>query len=313
MYLVDTTEVTRMNSLQSPPTTTAASPDFLPPQLKVLFITGRQRTGRWLADALAGDSASEVALDEVTGVTAGLARLRDEVFDAVLVSHEPHDLDALDLLEVLRTGSSESQPIVVLGSQSEQEMAALCYEEGADAYICVNTTTTRTLLWQVARAVQRHQVLEENRQLRQSQQQQLKREQDEAKKLLRQQRALLNGSDDGDDDELPPPLPSRLVEHYRELLKAYIIMGSGNLREEMHHLVDLLVVSGATAREAMRLHLAALEEVIAGLGNRSARHVMNRADLLGLEVVMLLAEQYRDRYLERVQPQRQLSLPGFES
>jgi len=286
---------------------------FLPPRLKVLFITGKHRTGRWLADALAADSASEVTLDEVTGVTAGLTRLRDEVFDAVLISHEPHDLDALDFLEVLRTGSSERQPIVVLGAQSEQEMAALCFEVGADAYICVNTTTTRTLIWQVARAVQRHQVLAENRRLQQLQTQQRKREQDEAKTLLAQQRSLIerlagDGRAEGD-----APLPPRLIEHYRELLKAYVIMGSGNLHDEMQQLVELLTLAGTTAREAMRLHVAALEEVIHGLGNRSARHVMNRADLLGMEVVMLLAEQYRRRYFDRVHPQQQLLLPGFEA
>ena len=118
---------------------------FLPPKMKVLFITGRNRTGRWLAEALATDSATEVLLDEVTGVAAGLSRLRDEVFDAVLISHEPHDLDALDFLEVLKTGSSEEQPIIVLGVPSEQELAALCYEVGADAYICVNSTTTSTM------------------------------------------------------------------------------------------------------------------------------------------------------------------------
>lgn len=285
---------------------------FLPPKLKVLFITGRRRTGQWLAEALATDSASEVTLDEVTGVSAGLARLRDEVFDAVLISHEPHDLDALDFLEVLRTGSSDEQPIVILGAQSEQEMAALCFEVGADAYICVHTTTTRTLIWQVARAVQRHKVLTENRQLLQAQRQQLTREHDEAQKLLAQQRQLhrrLAGEQSAHGDA---PLPARLVEHYRELLKAYIIMGSGNLHEEMEQLAERLVVARATAREAVRLHTAALEEVIAGLGNRSARHVMNRADLLALEMVILLAEQYRRRYFDHVHPAEQLLLPGFD-
>ncbi len=57
--------------------TRTAQTGFLPPKMKVLFITGQQRTGRWLAEALAADSASEVKLDEVTGVTAGLARLRE--------------------------------------------------------------------------------------------------------------------------------------------------------------------------------------------------------------------------------------------
>ena len=284
---------------------------FLPPKMKVLFITGKSRTGRWLAEALATDSATEVLLDEVTGVAAGLSRLRDEVFDAVLISHEPQDLDALDFLEVLKTGSSEEQPIIVLGVPSEQELAALCYEVGADAYICVNSTTTRTLLWQVARAVQRHAVLSENRQLVQLQRQKLLSEKNEAQRQLAQQRALLDGGPAiGMDDTR---LPARLVDHYRELLKAHIIMGSGGLHDEMQDLVDLLVLARATPREAMRLHIAGLEEVLHGLGNRSARHVMNRADLLVMQVVMLLAEHYREHFVQHISPQQQMLLPGFDA
>ena len=89
-------------------------------------------------------------------------------------------------------------------------------------------------------------------------------------------------------------------------------MGSGDLHEEMRHLVDLLVMAHATARDAMRLHLAGLEEVLRGLGNRSARHVMNRADLLGMEIVTLLGQRYRQLYLDHVTPHQQRFLPGFE-
>jgi len=55
-----------------------------------------------------------------------------------------------------------------------------------------------------------------------------------------------------------------------------------------------------------------LEELIRGLRNRSARHVMHRADLLGLGVMVHLAEGYRHRFVDRVRPPRQLDLPGFE-
>ena len=87
----------------------------LPPRMRVLYICPRQRTGGWLAEAFAADSASEVALEEAVGTAAGLARLRDDTFDAVLVSHEPGELDALDLVEGYRAGGAE-EPIIVLGT-----------------------------------------------------------------------------------------------------------------------------------------------------------------------------------------------------
>ena len=300
----------------------------VPPRMRILFITGPQRTGGWLAEAFAADSASDVVLVETVGTAAGLSKLRDEMFDAVLVSHEESGLDALEVLDAIRAGSSEDQPIIVLGDPCEQEMAALCFESGGDAYICVHTTTTRTLIWQVARSVERHALIAENRRLQQSHRHRLRLEHGEANRLLQQQRAMIahlveifrdDASTIGEviDSEssatggLPDGLPSQLINHYRELLRAYVIMGSGNLTDEMDRLAELLASATVTPQQAMLLHLHVLEEMISGLGSRSARHVMNRADMLILEVMIHLAEQYRARYLKRVCPPRQLALPGF--
>jgi len=314
----------------------------LPLKMRVLYITTRQRTGGWLAEAFATDSASEILLTEAIGSAAGLAQLRDEPFAAVLVSHEPGELDALDLIEGYRAGGAD-EPIVILGSQSEQEMAALAFEVGADAYVCVNTATTRNLIWIVARAVQRCQLVRENHRLNLAEQQRLQREHDEADRLLQQQRALIDdletirgghytgdraaGADEpgGTDRHGSDPdarqrfeatgrldLPAELIAHYRELLRTYVIMGSGNLASELKRLADLLATAGMTARETMRLHLHVLEELVHGLGTRSTRHVMTRADLLGLEIMIHLAEDYRRRYRERIYPPIQRVLPGFE-
>jgi DNA-binding NarL/FixJ family response regulator len=309
--------------------------------MRVLYITNRQRTGDWLAEAFAADSASEVVLEEATGSAAGLSRLRDEAFDAVLASHEPGELDALALIEGYRAGGAD-EPIVVLGNQSEQEMAALCFEVGADGYVCAHTTTTRNLIWIVARAIQRHRLIRANRRLNLAERQRLQREHDEAERLLLQQRAMISdleairqkGSgtaspgpafEPGDEDrpaesgearrraESRPPtgLPGELVHHYRELLRTYVIMGSGNLAAELSRLAEVLTTAGVSPRQAMHLHLHVLEELVHGLGARSTRHVMTRADLLVLEIMIHLAEGYRQRYQERVHPPVQRVLPGF--
>ena len=299
--------------------TSTASPAWqrLPPRMRVLYIATRQRTGGWLAEAFAADSASQVVLQEAVGTAAGLARLRDDLFDAVLVSHEPGELDALDLVEGYRGGGA-AEPIVVLGTQSEQEMAALCYEVGADGYVCVHTTTTRNLIWVVARAVQRHQVMRENQRLTLGEQTRLQRDHDEAARLLAQQRSLIQRSDSGkevaDGESLPLHfLPTELTAHYRELLRTYVIMGSGNLVDELKGLAELLVTAGLSTRQMLQFHLTVLEDLIRGLGMRSSRHVMNRADLLALEVLMHLGEGYRQRYQERVHPPVQSwPLPGLE-
>jgi len=298
----------------------------LPPRMKVLYITTRERTGGWLADAFAADSACEVLLEEALGMAAGIARLRDELFDAVLVSHQPEQLDALQLLEGYRAGGADG-PVVVLGNQSEQEMAALCYELGADGYLCVHTATTRTLIWVIARAVRWHELIRQNYRLSQSEQARLQREHDEANRLLAQQRAMLDELEElrrssapccgqigtGEPCSARPlELPEALIRHYRELLRTYVIMGSGSLACELRQLAELLVASGLNARETMQLHLHAVEELLHGLGTRSTRHVMSRADLLAMEMMIHLAEGYRQRYQQRIHPPVQQTLPGFE-
>jgi DNA-binding NarL/FixJ family response regulator len=292
----------------------AAAWHDLPPRMRALYITTHSRTGGWLAEAFAADSASEVVLEEATGTAAGLARLRDEVFDAVLVCHEPGELDALELTEGYRAGGAQ-EPIVVLGTQSEQEMAPLCYEVGADGYVCVHTTTTRNLIWIVARAVQRYQLVSDNQRLQHAEQTRLQREHDEAGRLIREQWALVDDAPGGASDEAARPalvpLPPELIAHYRELLRIHVIMGSGSMGCELQRLADLLVTAGLSARQTAQIHLQVLEELVHGLGPRSTRHVMGRADLLALEMLVHLAEGYRWRYDERAHPPRQQLMPGF--
>ena len=283
---------------------------YLPPWMRILFVTGPNRTGGWLAESFADDSAAEIRLEEALGMASGLEKLRHEVFDVVLVSHEVNHLDALEFLAGLRAVTSDDQPIVILGSASEQEMAAVCYEAGADAYVCAHTTTMRTLMWKLALAMERHELVTENRRLNQDQTQRLEREHDESLRLLNQQQAMIRDTENlsqfpssaasaqvpcsPNNDEVETSLSSALVEHYRELLRAYVIMGTGNLNAEMLLLVNRFTSESVTARQAMGLHLAVLEETILGLGSRSARHVMNRADMLILEVTINLADRYRE-------------------
>jgi len=79
----------------------------------------------------------------------------------------------------------------------------------------------------------------------------------------------------------------------------------------MSDLAELLAASNVSAQRTLALHVRVLEELVQGLGNRSARHVINRADLLVLEVMGHLADGYRQRYHERRHPPQQLPLPGF--
>ena len=264
----------------------------LPFELRVLYITTFRRSGGWLADALRADRASRVTLEEAVGAAEGVRRLRDELFDAVLISHAPGEIDALELLDGV-AAANDDQPILILGNEPIEVMAPLCYEAGADEYLHIPTATTRQLIWSVARAMERATLLGENRRLLSLEAQRLEQGYNEAQRLLTEQRSVLDaGSDNHGAGE---QLPEALLDHYRELLRAYVVMGAGNLRDELVALTEVLAQGGVCPRQALDMHLCVLGDEVQSLGSRSARHVMARADLLALELVVHLAEQTRSQ------------------
>ena len=287
--------------------------------MSVLLVGDSAPVVDWFRDALSIDCAVEVDWECIAEPSDAVARLRDKVYDVVLVSSLSDSPRVLQLLDAIRAGSSDEQPILVLGTAAELDMADLCFESGADAYLCIGTTTARAMLWQLARAVERHQLLLENRKHRNSQRHRLQLEHDEASRLLQQQRQLIVGLESihtcseieaaesasqsvevrqsvkpgtSIDRSSPPSrdFPSSLASHYSDLLRTYVVMGSGNLGPQILQFAELLTGENLSSQQLMLMHLQVLEEVVGALGNRSARHILNRADLLILEVMMHLAE-----------------------
>lgn len=277
----------------------------LPLRLRTLFISGRRRTAGWIAEALAADRACQITLVERQGAAEGLALLREEAFDVLLLGHEPPELDALEILACLKASGQERPATVVLGAASEAQLAADCYEAGADAYACLSSTTTRALLWRLARAAERRRLEAENIRLDRGRRQRCELEHQEASRLLADQRALLDSIDNDSADDPArarrptAALPPQLIVHYRELLRTYVIMGSGRLQGEIDRLAGVLAAAGVSPRQAVAMHLDVVEDLLADLGSRGARHVLNRADLLVLELSVRLAEAYRQQARNR--------------
>lgn len=263
---------------------------LLPPRMRVLFVTTPEYTGEWLVEAFATDSASQVFVQQAVGMITAMAQLRTEPYDAVLLVHQPSELDAFAMVEQLKAGCSRRQPIVILGTQPVVECEELCLELDV-SYACLKTTTTRALMWQIARATERHLLLTENDRLRQAERRRREVSGKEAGWFIQQQLSLATEIGSEEDNRWKPP--ANVVDHYREILQTYIIMGSGNLVEELRDLNQVLLSANMSARQFMAIHLAALEDVVQDLGKRSTRHILNRADLLAIGVLFNLCDGYR--------------------
>ena len=267
-----------------------APQELLPAHMRVLFIHTHRELADHLTAALACDRASQVHVYEALGVSSGLNRLRRDAFDVVLISHDPPALNALDVLDAVKAGGASDLPVIVLGLADEADLGPWCYEAGADAYVTAPATSVRSFLWTVARVMQHARLSVENRRLTQLIQQRQERDREEAGQYLYQLESI--GCSMNPPDAIPAPLQSR----YRELMRAHVVMGSGLMGDEVGVLADLLALAEIPPRDFLRLHGTTLEELIADLGSRSARHIMHRAGLLALDVGARMAERFQQTH-----------------
>lgn len=255
----------------------------LPPVMRVLCVSSDPaNVSSWLEEALASDSAMAIKLESAS-LEAAMGMLRQEVIDAVIVNHDDR-LDGIGAVGPLRAASPECLAIVVIGNEPCESMTALCLEASADAYVHAPVTEVRTLLWTLARAVERQFLLREAKRTRQQQDQAGQKQFQEAMHQIRAERGLLM-EHMGDSDPHPP---SWLVERFQALLRIYVVSGRGTLRDEVRQLAARLEVSEVTLAEALAAHSIATEQLIRGLPHRPMWHILGRARLLSYELILQL-------------------------
>ena len=220
--------------------------------------------------------------------------------------------EAALLVKAIRASGCED-PLVLLAPRiSDADWLDLSSEE-CELLQSARMWDSPALVAVLKRAILRSEQTRQSRRLEIAQTKRMARERDETEHLLSQQRRIIDDLDARDATELTnvarqalldcfgraapcrTALPLEINSYYQELLRTYVIMGSGNLGGEITKLADLLAVAGCGPREALSLHLERVESLVGGLGNRSTRHILARADLLALELMIHLGESYRRR------------------
>ena len=244
-------------------------------------MTGPSTTGSAISDALANDSATNVELTSVVGMPSALEALRSAAFEIVLIAHEPGGLDALELLEAIRTGSHPRQAILVVGDTPASRLEVSCLESGADGYICLRNATTRGLLWHMTRAIERQQLIQENEQLTRARRQQRRADKDEVSRVL----DLLRDLRPPRSRRQAPPNP-QWVARYQPVLQAYVMMGGGRLDSELDDWIATCRRLSIGAEDVLAIHCQAVEKMVDQLGGRGARHILHRAQILAVDILL---------------------------
>ena len=287
----------------------------LPARLRLLCVGAVEPSWVSLTLQLDAQGCVEPTFKWVSTSGEAITLLREEGYDCLIVRHVPGDDvrsagDPLGLVRGLRAGGADD-PVVILLPHADDNLWAAAYRVQAELLVTANGWGSLALVPVVKRAIEQVQRARDNHRLATAERRRLVRERDEAEHLLNQQRQIVHeleqlarlGDPETDTAARPtvtpaPPLtklPQELDSYYQELLRTYVIMGSGNLGSEISRLAELLAVAGLTPRQALELHLLRVEQLVRGLGNRSTRHVMARADLLALELMIHLGECYQQR------------------
>ena len=270
----------------------------LPNRLRLLCIAPREPS--WVALLLNLDAAGchEPRLHWCASAAEAVAAAREETSDCILVGEDPSNRSGgAAVLQALRTAGCQEPAVFLSRGLEDQQWIEVCRLEG-DVLTARGGWDSPALIAVIARAIRRVEVARQTQHLTVAQDRRLSRERDEAAQLLAQQRRMVRPcSRDGDVSAAPSPpqLPAAARDYYHELLRTYVMMGSGSMEADIARLADVLCEAGLGPRDVFELHLDRVEALVRGLGNRSTRHVMARADLLALELLMHVGETYRGR------------------
>ena len=315
----------QFTSVAPPSEPVSSSPDRLPTHLNLLCIGPEEPS--WIALSLHLDALGchEPRLVWVSTGQEALSILRHESFDCILATTDSLRLrkqnrkqkPPYDLLHAIRAGGHHD-PLIYLTRTADDTAWLDASHHHYELFISDQLWDSNALVAVITRSLQHVDMTREFHRLSVDHQRRLVRERDEAEQLLTRQREMIEElrslfcecEDESATDEdrpksiakpqadvLPFNLPAEINDYYQELLRTYVIMGSGSLGEEIGKMAELLTVAGLSPRDALRLHLGRVESLVNGLGCRSTRHVMARADLLALELMIYMGEHFQTRWL----------------
>ena len=292
---------------------------LIPPRMKVLLISGKRPVWVGLALRLDAIGCAEPRFGWVSTSEEALTLLRNESYDCLLIGIDfETKTKQLELLNAIRSSGCHDPIVLILSMPDDQVVLAGC-EYQAEILVSAAMWESPALLGTMKRAMMVHQLCEDNHRLLVENHRRLIRERDESERLLKQQRSMveelqtftyptdierseknlfLNQSQTRKESGQASnefQIPIEVQDYYHELLRTYVIMGSGSLKDEILQIAELLAAANLTPGQVLEFHLECVEVIVKGLGNRSSRHVMARADLLALEIMVHLGESYQKR------------------
>lgn len=225
--------------------------------------------------------------------TGALEQLAEESFDCVLVVHSalrvPSGIDAQNVCTAIRAAGSTDAILVLTALASDPLFQAVC-ETAAEIYVGTTPWQSPALLQMIDRAIRQRELTRDSQRRTWADSQRVDRERAACEEILRHQRQLLVQTASRQFGSVDAILPPQLPQIYREILRTYVMTGTVSLTVEIKKLAQTFALARLTPRQVWQLHVEQVELLVKGIGQRSARHILDRANVLCLELMVLLCE-----------------------
>ncbi len=267
--------------------------------LKVLLVEDNPGDARLVREALAEARGARFALTHVDCLAPALKQLAAGDMDVILLDLSLPDASGLETLSKTHA-AAPGVPIVVLTGLDDEEVALKAVYEGAQDYLVKGQMEGRLLTRSLGYAIERQRLLAELQALRQG-------EKEEAQKALAQYRTMLSRERSsvtahmvgvGPLKERVPELMSRFVSEYAVLLDSYMEALGFNEplpRHDVGRFAERLGDQGAGPRDAVEIHLRAVDNRCISASAKRARCYALEGRLLALEVMGYLVDYYRSQ------------------
>jgi hypothetical protein len=275
----------------------------LPGELALLFLGAEEPSWTLLTLQLDRLGCALPRFRWCSTLSEGARLLVQEPFDAVIVDDAKDSApttgdDVLSMLAALR-GVGCDEPVLILSDRVDDDWLQRVAE--ADVELLVTRTGWRSsaLAGWISRAIRRHASARESALPPTGARRQPPLACDDPLELLRERRSLLDRLHDSSRTGIYEAATSTtavedLAETYSALLRTCVMAGADTLAGEIDRLTRQVMQHNFSASDALGLHLSALETLLNGLGARSARHVLQRTDLLLLEMLCRLPAASRE-------------------
>jgi len=272
--------------------------------LRLLCVSPEEPSWISITMQLGGSGIEEPQFRWSSTPQEALTILRCEIFDAVLIvmneAAQDHEFDALRvtrLLDAMRT-SGHDEPVVLVTDELSGEEWAACTLLDCDIVTSPDSWEAPALVPAVLRAVTRHELSRSLHRLEAANRKYAGRESHESERFLNHLKQILTDQNllkKNGNPSRQNPVPEELRTLYRQLLRTFCMMGDGGLSAELAQLADVLSSARISPFEILELHVHETRELVTRLGNRGASRMLLRADLLIIELMMFVGENYRDQ------------------